>query len=92
MVENFCSFETSYLYWGDYEDVLSCNPGKFDVIFAADVIYEECQVDPLLDTVAALLKGDLTVAMVIVVVILLIVLAAVAVLVAVVVVSVLMVL
>ena len=57
-VENFCSFETSYLYWGEYEDVLSCNPEKFDVIFAADVIYEECQVDPLMDTVAALLKGN----------------------------------
>ena len=59
-LENFCSFETSYLYWGDYEDVLSCYPEKFDVIFAADVIYEECQVDPLMDTVAALLKGDQT--------------------------------
>eukprot|EP01036_Dinobryon_divergens_P022854 gene22854-31153_t len=57
-IENFCSFETSYLYWGDYEDVLSCYPEKFDVIFAADVIYEEGQVNPLMDTVAALLKGS----------------------------------
>jgi len=38
---------------------LSSYPDKFDVVVAADVIYEVEQVAPLLDTVAALLKGDL---------------------------------
>jgi len=58
-IENECQFDTSYLYWGDFEDVLSSYPSKFDVIVAADVIYEVEQVAPLLDTVAALLKGNL---------------------------------
>eukprot|EP01037_Dinobryon_pediforme_P023678 gene23678-25190_t len=58
-IENFCGFDTSYLYWGDFEDVLSSYPDKFDIICAADVIYEEEQIVPLIETVAALLKDNL---------------------------------
>lgn len=55
-VDNECFFESSYLYWGENEDFLSSYPDKFEVVIAADVIYEDCQVEPLLDTVAAILR------------------------------------
>lgn len=38
--------------------MLSSYPDKFDIICAADVIYEEEQIVPLIETVAALLKGN----------------------------------
>lgn len=55
-VDNECFFETSYLYWGENDDFLSSYPDKFEVVIAADVIYEDSQVEPLLDTVAAILR------------------------------------
>lgn len=55
-VDNECFFETNYLYWGQNDDFLSTYPDKFEVVIAADVIYEESQVEPLLDTVAAILR------------------------------------
>lgn len=58
-VDNECFFESSYLYWGENEDFLSSYPDKFEVVIAADVIYEDCQVEPLLDTVAAILRRKL---------------------------------
>ena len=58
-VDNECFFETNYLYWGQNDDFLSTYPEKFEVVIAADVIYEESQVEPLLDTVAAILRRKL---------------------------------
>lgn len=55
-VDNECFFETSYLYWGENEDFLSTYPDKFEVVIAADVVYEECQVEPLMETVCAILR------------------------------------
>jgi predicted nicotinamide N-methyase len=52
-----CDFSTAYLYWGNYLDFLSDYPEKFDICIAADVIYEEEQIEPLLMTVKALMKG-----------------------------------
>lgn len=57
-VDNECSFESSYLYWGECEDFISSFPEKFDVVIAADVVYEDAQIEPLLTTVSAILKGD----------------------------------
>ncbi len=58
-IDTECSFDTSYLYWGEYEDFVSEHPEKFDTIIAADVIYEEEQIRPLIETVAATLKGKM---------------------------------
>lgn len=57
-VDNDCFFESSYLYWGQHEDFLSTYPDKFEVVIAADVIYEEEQIEPLLDTVCATLRSE----------------------------------
>lgn len=56
-VDNECFFESSYLYWGENEDFLSSYPDKYEIVIAADVIYEDAQVEPLLDTVCAIMKG-----------------------------------
>ena len=56
-VDTDCAFDSSFLYWGEHADFLSEYPDKFDVLIAADVIYEEEQIVPLLDTVEAILKG-----------------------------------
>lgn len=55
-----CDFETAYLYWGEDEDFVQeyCSDGKFDVLLAADVIYEDEQVRPLLTTATHILKPD----------------------------------
>ena len=46
------------LYWGvDISKFLLLYPDRFDVVIAADVIYEESQVKPLIDTVVEILKG-----------------------------------
>jgi predicted nicotinamide N-methyase len=46
------------LYWGrDVESFVTQHPDKFDILIAADVIYEEDQVLPLIETVVAILKG-----------------------------------
>eukprot|EP01033_Poteriospumella_lacustris_P014758 gene14758-10555_t len=59
-VENECDFETAYLYWGQDEDFVQeyCHAGKFDVLLAADVIYEDDQVLPLITTASRILKPD----------------------------------
>ena len=56
-VDNECFFETSYLWWGENEDFCSSYPHGFDIIIAADVIYDEAQIEPLLTSVKALMKG-----------------------------------
>ncbi len=56
-IDNEASFDTSYLLWGEHEDFLSEHPDLFDTLIAADVIYEEEQIVPLLQTVKALLKS-----------------------------------
>lgn len=56
-VECECDFTTAYLYWGQHEDFASEYPAKFDILMAADVIYEAEQVEPLISTVRALIKG-----------------------------------
>ena len=56
-IDNDCVFETSYLWWGENEDFCSRYPNGFDTIIAADVIYDEGQIEPLLTSVNALLKG-----------------------------------
>lgn len=58
-VENDCTFSPSYLYWGEHEDFVSDHEEGFDVVFAADVIYEEEQIAPLISTVSAILKSKL---------------------------------
>jgi predicted nicotinamide N-methyase len=55
-IDNDCFFSTSYLWWGEHEDFLSEYPTGFDVLVAADVIYEEEQIEPLLSTVSVLLR------------------------------------
>jgi predicted nicotinamide N-methyase len=53
-----CSVAAEKLYWGrDVESFLTQHPDKFDILIAADVIYEEDQVQPLIETVVAMLKG-----------------------------------
>lgn len=58
-VDNEASFDTSYLLWGEHEDFLSDHVSLFDVLIAADVIYEEEQIVPLFQTVKALLKREI---------------------------------
>jgi len=55
-IDNDCLFETNYLLWGEQEDFLSEHSQGFDLLIAADVIYEEEQILPLLQTVNSLLK------------------------------------
>lgn len=57
-VDNECFFETSYLYWGITEDFVSSYPDKFEIVIAADVIYLDAQVEPLLDTVCTVMRGE----------------------------------
>ena len=46
------------LYWGrEVDEFLDKYPNKFDVVIAADVIYEESQVVPLIETVVKILRG-----------------------------------
>lgn len=52
-----CEFSTAYLLWGEHEDFSSEHPEGFDIVLAADVIYEEAQVKPLIATVVRLLTG-----------------------------------
>ncbi|KAJ1437205.1 hypothetical protein B484DRAFT_324731 [Ochromonadaceae sp. CCMP2298] len=55
---NGCSFDASFLYWGKYDEFLTLYPQKFEVLMAADVIYEEAQVEPLVETVCAIMKEN----------------------------------
>lgn len=55
-IDTDCTFDSAYLYWGEHQDFLSENPDKFDILMAADVIYEDEQIVPLISTVVDLLK------------------------------------
>lgn len=44
------------LYWGELEEFLDNYPEPFDILLAADVIYEEEQIKPLVMTVEKILK------------------------------------
>lgn len=58
-VENGCAVTTRALLWGEHAELLQEFPDKFDLVLAADVIYEEAAVAPLIATVAAALRqGD----------------------------------
>lgn len=59
-VENECEFDTAYLWWGQHADFVSEHPDGFDILLAADVIYEEEQIEPLINSVCALMKSECT--------------------------------
>jgi tRNA G37 N-methylase Trm5 len=44
------------LYWGDNDAFLKEYPSKFDVLIGADIIYEDEQVAPLMDTAYEMMK------------------------------------
>jgi len=50
------SIVCSKLYWGDLKAFIQEFPEPFDVLLAADVIYEDEQVEPLVNTVATILR------------------------------------
>jgi predicted nicotinamide N-methyase len=56
-IDNDCLFDTSYLLWGEHDDFLSDHSSLFDILIGADIIYEEEQILPLLQTVSALMKS-----------------------------------
>lgn len=58
-IDTECTFDTSYLYWGEHQDFANENPDKFDIILAADVIYEDEQIIPLISTVVDILKSKI---------------------------------
>ncbi len=49
--------EIEKLYWGEWNDFKLKYP-RFEVVIAADVIYEEGQVVPLLSTVKEIMEGE----------------------------------
>lgn len=56
---NGCAVTTRQLLWGEHAELLQEFPDKFDLVLAADVIYEEPAVAPLVATVASTLRrGD----------------------------------
>ena len=55
-----CSFDVRKLWWGENEAILEEYPRRFDVLIAADVIYEEDQVAPLLNSADAIMTGENT--------------------------------
>lgn len=57
-VANGCAVTTRQLLWGEHAELLREFPDKFDLVLAADVIYEEGAVAPLVATVAATLRRD----------------------------------
>lgn len=52
------SFSLDKLYWGQNEAFVHKYPDRFDVVLAADVIYEPEQVEPLIATVKEIMKGE----------------------------------
>jgi len=60
-IANDCTFDAAYLLWGQTaaEDFASERP-PFDVILAADVVYEEEQIAPLFETVSAIMSRTTT--------------------------------
>lgn len=55
---NGCAVTTRRLLWGEHAELLREFPDTFDLVLAADVIYEEAAVAPLIATVAAALRKD----------------------------------
>lgn len=55
-VDNGCAVTAQTLLWGEHADLVEEFPDGFDVVLAADVIYEEEAIEPLLETVLATLK------------------------------------
>eukprot|EP01031_Cornospumella_fuschlensis_P027203 gene27203-32868_t len=52
-----CSFDTSYLLWGEHQD-FGAKGGGFDVVLGADIIYEKESLQALFETVKDILKPD----------------------------------
>ncbi len=55
-VANGCAVTARPLLWGEHAELLAEFPDKFDLVLAADVIYEEEAIQPLLQTVVATLR------------------------------------
>jgi predicted nicotinamide N-methyase len=55
-VRNGCAVTARTLLWGEHEELVAEFPDLFDLVLAADVIYEEEAIEPLLKTVVATLK------------------------------------
>ena len=51
------AISVSKLWWGQWEEFTTLHPSKFDVLCAADVIYEREQIEPLMSTVAQIMKS-----------------------------------
>lgn len=56
--KNQSTAQVSKLWWGQYDSFLEVNPERFDVVIGADIIYEESQIAPLIQTVNAILNDD----------------------------------
>ena len=56
-VRNGCAVTARTLLWGEDEELVTEFPDLFDLVLAADVIYEEEAIEPLLKTVMATLEG-----------------------------------
>lgn len=52
-----CTFDVRKLWWGEHDMILEEYPRRFDILIAADVIYEEEQVAPLLKSANAIMTG-----------------------------------
>lgn len=55
-VRNGCAVMARTLLWGNHQELVIEFPDLFDLVLAADVIYEEAAIVPLLQTVVATLK------------------------------------
>ena len=56
--ESVGAVESAMLYWGELGEFRRRYPFKFEVLMAADVIYEDGQVNPLMDSVVEILNRD----------------------------------
>lgn len=56
--DDLCPVEVEELLWSEHQEFKANYPEGFDLILAADVIYEEEAVEPLLSTAHALLSEE----------------------------------
>lgn len=56
IMKNSSTVKPQKVYWGEENNFVNNNLSYFDIVFAADVIYEIEQVIPLINTVSLLLK------------------------------------
>ena len=56
-METDSKITTEKLYWGEHDDFMLKYSAGFDIVLAADVIYEKEQILPLITTVSAILKS-----------------------------------